>query len=281
MTFANLFIEYGPGFFAGLILGSLPLVLGLRAHKPLAAVFADLVCVLAGTFFSLIGALTGSLAMAIFFHYRGLLTDDETREITKKEAEALEKNRVAELSRVTQEEHEDTPQQIFITACNQTATPLATMLYERLSAMGYAVVTDNVTLTPEIKDQGVYTLLDQSSDIIAVLTPNCLAMPNKLDTKADLQLQEELSYGLDEEKNILCVSLDGFEWPDTMPNALYTLQYTNGALYNGRNLEPLLDRIIYCLSFSLTKNAEEKEESDPVDETKTEDTVTDNIPDPV
>ena len=90
MTFANLFIEYGPGFFAGLILGSLPLVLGLRAHKPLAAVFADLVCVLAGTFFSLIGARTGSLAMAIFFHYRGLLTDDDGKISASNKAKVLE-----------------------------------------------------------------------------------------------------------------------------------------------------------------------------------------------
>ncbi|MBP5293155.1 MAG: hypothetical protein J6023_03400 [Clostridia bacterium] len=273
MTFAELFVTYGPGFFAGLLFGLLPFVLGLRSHRVALAIFSEIICIVAGTFFSLIGALSGSLTMTIFFRYLGLLVDDEIRETSTKEAEELEMTRLAELKKENEKENSDSLQQIFITAANQTAIPLATMLYERLTAMGYTVVTDNITLTPAVKECGFYTLLDQSSDILALLTPGCLLPANKSDPRNDLQLQEELGYCLQAEKNIFSVLLPGFEWPDTLPQSLTALQFTNGALYMGNNLDAVIERIIYCLSFSLASESGENAAAAPSSEEQAASTV--------
>ena len=243
MTFSSLVADYGPGAAAGLILSILPFVLGLRSRQKVLASFAPVICIACGIFGALLGALAGSLFLTILINSRGRLISDNERKVNMQRIlETVEANRKA---RDNDPEHllRKSEQILFITARHSTAAPFATMLYERLTEQGFKVYTDNFSLTDEVRTMGVDTALDQATDVLAILTPDCLASVKKLDSKGDANLQGELSYAIAQEKNIITVNMPGFEWPDALPPELSPLPYMNGVLANTQHLDSVLARI--------------------------------------
>ena len=251
MTFSSLVADYGPGAAAGLIFSILPFVLGLRTRQKVLASLSPVICIASGIFGAFLGALASSLVLTLVINSRGRLISDNERKVNvQRILESVEANRKARdndpANLLRQSE-----QILFITAKNSTAAPFATMLYERLTAKGYKVYTDNFSLTDEVRTLGVDTALDRATDVVAILTPDCLTPVKKLDSKGDANLQGELSYAIAQEKNIITVNMPGFEWPDALPSELSPLPYMNGVLANTQHLDAVLERIINCLRKSI------------------------------
>lgn len=247
VTFSTLVADYGPGAAAGLLLSILPFVLGLRSRQRILAILSVLVCIALGIFGAFLGALIGTIVLTVIINFRGkILRDSERRVTVQRLAETVEANRKAR-NNDPDNLLRKSEQILFITAKNSTAAPFATMLYERLTAQGYKVYTDNFYLSEDVRTLGVDTALDRATDVLAILTPDSLASVKKLDSKGDANLQGELIYAIAQEKNIILVNMPGFEWPDTLPPELSPLPYMNGVLANTTHMDAVLNRIKDCL----------------------------------
>lgn len=108
---------------------------------------------------------------------------------------------------------------IFI-SYRRTAYDTANLIAEKLRHAGYNVFFDVDTLTAGKFNEQLLEVIGNCKDFIVVLPENALDRCQQ----ADDWIRREVVCALEHHKNIIPVMLDGFTWPDTMPEGMEELR---------------------------------------------------------
>lgn len=107
---------------------------------------------------------------------------------------------------------------IFI-SYRRSSYDLANLIATRLKAAGYTVFFDIEALRAGKFNEQLYEVIDNCKDFISVLPPNALDRCVNEDDWVRLEICRAMQKG----KNIVPVMLNGFTWPNPMPNGLEEL----------------------------------------------------------
>lgn len=107
---------------------------------------------------------------------------------------------------------------IFI-SYRRSSYDLANLIATRLKAAGYTVFFDIEALRAGKFNEQLYEVIDNCKDFISVLPPNALDRCVNEDDWVRLEICRAMQKG----KNIVPVMLNGFTWPDLMPQGMEEL----------------------------------------------------------
>lgn len=112
------------------------------------------------------------------------------------------------------------PYDIFI-SYRRSSYDTANLIATRLKAAGYSVFFDMETLRAGKFNEQLYNVIDNCKDFILVLPPKALDRCVSEDDWVRLEVCRAMAAG----KNIIPVMLNGFTWPDPMPDGMQELSY--------------------------------------------------------
>ncbi len=114
--------------------------------------------------------------------------------------------------------------QVFVSYRRMGGEALAYLVYEKLSNLGYKVFYDIESLSSGKFNTKLYEVIDLCKDVIVILPPG------GLDRCADDEdwLRYEISYAIEKGKNLIPVFMNGFQWPENMPDNIIELKNYNG-----------------------------------------------------
>lgn len=97
----------------------------------------------------------------------------------------------------------------------------ANLIATRLRAAGYSVFFDLETMRSGPFNAQLYEVIENCKDFLLVLPPNAL---DRCESEEDW-LRIEITHAMKHNKNIIPIMLNGFVWPDKMPQGLENLSY--------------------------------------------------------
>lgn len=112
------------------------------------------------------------------------------------------------------------PYDIFI-SYRRSSYDTANLIATRLKAAGYSVFFDMETLRAGKFNEQLYDVIDNCKDFILVLPPKALDRCANEDDWVRLEVCRAMAA----KKNIVPVMLNGFTWPDPMPDGMQELAY--------------------------------------------------------
>lgn len=112
------------------------------------------------------------------------------------------------------------PYDIFI-SYRRSSYDTANLIATRLKAAGYSVFFDMETLRAGKFNEQLYDVIDNCKDFILVLPPKALDRC----VNEDDWVRLEVCRAMAAKKNIVPVMLNGFTWPDPMPDGMQELAY--------------------------------------------------------
>lgn len=115
------------------------------------------------------------------------------------------------------------PYDIFISYRRDGGEVFAQLLYDRLVQQGYSVFYDVSSLRSGRYDQKLYKYLDECQDALIILSPHALERCNVPDD----WVAKEISYLIQNNKNIIPIILRGFDFPSILPDAIKDLPNYN------------------------------------------------------
>jgi hypothetical protein len=113
---------------------------------------------------------------------------------------------------------------VFISYRRLGGDQTAMLIRENLLRRGYSVFFDVDTLRAGDFNTELLRVIDECTDFIIVLPPNAL---DRCVNEGDF-LRIELEQALKRDKNIIPILLNGFEFPDDMPESIQGLRRRNG-----------------------------------------------------
>jgi len=128
---------------------------------------------------------------------------------------------------------------VFISYRRDGGEYTAKMIFDKLSAMGYRVFFDVESMRSGPFDSYLYSVIDQSKDIIVVLSPESL---ERCENEKDW-VRREIEHGFKKKKNIIPVMLRGFEFPKTLPDSMSPLIYENGIEVNTQFFDAFINKL--------------------------------------
>ena len=140
---------------------------------------------------------------------------------------------------------------VFISYRRQSGAQLASLLKVHLQTQGISTFLDVSSLGGGKFDDNLLTTLSQSSNIVVILTPNCLQR-----CIGDLQVQDwlhrELVCALDHEMNIVPLCDPDFTWPrkDQLPEDLHPFLLINSVTWRHEYQEATIEKLINFLNIS-------------------------------
>ena len=114
--------------------------------------------------------------------------------------------------------------QIFISYRRQGGEALAYLIFEKLSYLGYKIFYDIESLSSGKFNTKLYEVIDICKDVVVILPPGGLDRCNDPED----WLRQEIAYAISQNKNLIPVFMNGFEWPDDMPKDIIELKNYNG-----------------------------------------------------
>ena len=146
--------------------------------------------------------------------------------------------------------------QIFISYRRRGGEAFAYLLHEKLSSLGYKVFYDIESLQHGRFDNNILKNIDECSDVLVILSPDSL---DRCVNDGDW-LRIEISYAIKKEKNIIPLTMDGFEWPKTLPAGMENLNNFNGIPVKFKFFDSVLERIISYFTLEGSKTDDENVE---------------------
>lgn len=113
---------------------------------------------------------------------------------------------------------------IFISYRRESGEYTAKILHDKLTEMGYKVFFDVEALRSGQFNTKLFSVIDECTDFISVLSPGCLDRCSSEDDWVRL----EVAYALSKEKNVVPVLLRGFKFPEVLPEDMDLLRYQSG-----------------------------------------------------
>lgn len=109
---------------------------------------------------------------------------------------------------------------VFISYRRDGGFETATLIADRLRHAGYRVFFDVESLRAGKFNESLYNAIDKSKDFILVLPKDGLGRcVNEVDW-----VRKEIIHAMQRDKNIIPVTLSGFQWPEAMPQGLEGLE---------------------------------------------------------
>ena len=118
---------------------------------------------------------------------------------------------------------------IFISYRRENGHLMARLFYHRLIADGYKVFMDVEDLGPGTFDERLYHEIEQCTDFILILPPNALDRCQNPKDWVRMEIEHALNY----DKNIIPILMQGFEYPNNLPESIQRV-----AKYNGLEAPP-------------------------------------------
>lgn len=144
---------------------------------------------------------------------------------------------------------------IFI-SYRRTAYETANLIATRLKAAGYSVFFDVETMRSGKFNEQLYDVIGQCKDFLLVLSPNALDRCKDKDDWVRLEACKAMECG----KNIIPVMLNGFHWPEPMPNGMeelsnYQAIAANSVEYFDMAIKKLQEQYLHSTSRTATRMA--------------------------
>lgn len=122
----------------------------------------------------------------------------------------------------------------------------ANLIATRLRAAGYSVFFDLETMRSGPFNAQLYEVIENCKDFLLVLPPSAL---DRCESEEDW-LRLEITHAMKHNKNIIPIMLNGFVWPDKMPQGLENLSYyqaltASSVEYFDLSLEKLQKRYLH------------------------------------
>ncbi len=95
----------------------------------------------------------------------------------------------------------------------------ANLIATRLRAAGYSVFFDLESMRSGLFNEQLYKVIEECRDVLAVLPPSAL---DRCADKNDW-VRKELVHAMEQDKNIIPIMLNGFQWPEIMPEGMEKL----------------------------------------------------------
>lgn len=135
---------------------------------------------------------------------------------------------------------------IFI-SYRRSSYDLANLIATRLKAAGYTVFFDIEALRAGKFNEQLYEVIDNCKDFVSVLPPNALDRC----VNEDDWVRLEICRAMQKEKNIVPVMLNGFTWPNPMPQGMeelcnYQALTASSVEYFDLSMERLQKRYLTC-----------------------------------
>ena len=133
--------------------------------------------------------------------------------------------------------------QIFISYRRYGGEALAYLINSKLSSSGYSVFYDIESLSSGKFNTKILEIMDTCNDVIVILPPNALDRC----VNEDDWLRLEITYALKKGKNLVPVMMNGFSWPDNMPEEIQDLKNYNGVFVAFDFFDGVISRILQKL----------------------------------
>ena len=133
---------------------------------------------------------------------------------------------------------------IFISYRREGGDTLAQLIYDRLTHRGYNVFLDIESLNNGKFNEKLLSVIDECKDLVVILPPNAL---DRCHNEGDW-LFLELQHAIKLEKNIIPVMMNGFYFPENIPEEIAEIQYYNGIQDNKDYFDAVIDKITSLLS---------------------------------
>lgn len=128
---------------------------------------------------------------------------------------------------------------IFISYRRDGGEVTARILRDSLVERGYNVFFDVESLRSGSFNTKIYSVIDECSDFILVLSPNALDRCRN----SDDWVRREVEYALEKKKNVIPILLRGFEFPPDLPESMAQLPFQNGLAANLEYYEAFLNKL--------------------------------------
>lgn len=142
------------------------------------------------------------------------------------------------------------PYQVFISYRRRGGEALGYLIKEKLQAAGYIVFFDIESLSSGKFNTKLMDVIDTCNDVILILNPGGLDRC----VNEDDWVRKEISYALSKEKKIIPIFMDGFEWPNTLPEDISELKYFNGIHVNYEFFDGFIHKLQTQISNKSSKN---------------------------
>lgn len=134
--------------------------------------------------------------------------------------------------------------QIFISYRRIGGEAAAYLFHQKLSDLGYKVFYDIESIHNGRFDNKIYESIDHCSDVLVLLSPNSLDRC----VNDDDWMRAEVSYAIEKNKNIVPLIMDGFDWPEVLPENMDAIRNYNGIPVSFRFFDGVIERVISHLS---------------------------------
>lgn len=129
---------------------------------------------------------------------------------------------------------------IFISYRRSGGIDVARNIYHQLSIAGYNVFFDHDSMRDGRFDKQIFTAIDNSSDVILILSPGALDRCHNEDD----WVRTEIEYALEKGKHIiLLATAEDFAFPDNLPESLCKIKTLNFVIINQNYYDASLKRL--------------------------------------
>lgn len=148
--------------------------------------------------------------------------------------------------------------QIFISYRRNGGEALAYLLNEKLTNIGYSVFYDIESLASGKFNDKLFEVIDSCEDVIVVLPPNGL---DRCSDENDW-VRLEVAYALEKKKNLIPVMMNGFFWPEHMPENIADLKNYNGLTVTFEFFDGFIQKLQKDFAVNSGKRPESVEKKD-------------------
>jgi len=129
---------------------------------------------------------------------------------------------------------------IFISYRRDGGQETARILRDSLTERGYKVFFDVESLRSGAFNTRLYSVIEECTDFIIVLSPNALDRC----VNEDDWVRKEVEHALKKKKNVIPILLRNFEFPADLPESMDALRYQNGLAANMEYYDAFVDKLV-------------------------------------
>ncbi|NLO41170.1 MAG: toll/interleukin-1 receptor domain-containing protein [Ruminiclostridium sp.] len=128
---------------------------------------------------------------------------------------------------------------VFISYRRDGGEQSAKAICDKLTDKGYKVFLDVEALRSGAFNEKLYSVIEQSQDVIVILSPNSL---DRCVNDEDW-FRLEIAHALKCKKNVIPIMLRGFTFPETLPEEIDILRYQNGIPASIEFFDAFIDKL--------------------------------------
>ncbi len=128
---------------------------------------------------------------------------------------------------------------IFISYRREGGGTMAQLVYERLRARGYRVFLDIKSLRSGKYNKKLLEVIAGCEEVLVILSPNALDRC----CDPDDWVHRELAYAISKKKTIIPILMNGFSWPEQLPDTLRELPNYQGVQDSKDYFDAVMDKL--------------------------------------